>query len=118
MSYSTSTSSRRLIDCLFGNSPGTPQDELMGEIDRATDYDVVSEVGELGRSFIQGGQRLSAVEVCLHLEKCTPLLLFHLLPRKGTRNQLRSGLQQSYGDHIRVLSRAIEVLAACDAKWL
>jgi len=90
----------------------------MGEIDRATDYDVVSEVGELGRSFIQGAQRLSALDLCLHLEKCTPLLLFHLLPRKGTRNQLRSGLQQSYGDHIRVLSHAIDVLATCDAKWL
>jgi len=52
------------------------------------------------------------------LERTTSLLEFHTMLREGERNRTRDGLQQSYGDHNRLLMHALDRLLAADADWL
>jgi hypothetical protein len=52
------------------------------------------------------------------LERATSLLEFHTMLRPGERNRNRDGLQQSYGDHNRLLMRALDRLLAGDVDWL
>lgn len=59
----------------------------------------------------------SALEFYLRLERSTRLLDLHLLPRKGLRNQYRSGIQQSYGDHCRLLMLGIDRLDSLNGEW-
>lgn len=52
-----------------------------------------------------------------HLEKCTGTFLFHNILREGKRNQHRNGLQQSYGDHTRLLLLGIDKVASANYDW-
>ena len=52
------------------------------------------------------------------LERSTSLLEFHTMLREGERNRTRDGLQQSYGDHNRLLMLALDRLLAGDVDWL
>ncbi len=71
----------------------------------------------LVNKYISGLETWTALDFFLALERFTPLMFFHLLPRKGSRNRLRNGLQQSYGDHNRLLALAIDRLASGDLAW-
>jgi hypothetical protein len=45
------------------------------------------------------------------------LLTFHTMLRDGSRNRARSGLQQSYGDHNRLLMLGLDKLVEGDLDW-
>jgi len=80
-----------------------------------------SSVAVLAGRFVEhvaGRHTLTCLDVCHSLEQSTPLLLLHLIVRKGSRNRLDSGLQQTYGDHTRMLAFAIDRMAAGDTSWL
>jgi hypothetical protein len=47
----------------------------------------------------------------------TPLLGYHTILRDGPRNRSRDGLQQSYGDHNRLLMLGLDRLLAGDVEW-
>jgi hypothetical protein len=59
-----------------------------------------------------------ALRTCYSLEEATPLVLLNLIRRRGDRNQLRSGLQQTYGDHTRMLCHSIDKMLMGDVDWL
>lgn len=52
------------------------------------------------------------------LERTTSLLEFHTMLRLGARNRTVDGMQQSYGDHNRLLMWALDRLLAGDVAWL
>jgi hypothetical protein len=58
------------------------------------------------------------LELYYALERSTSLLEFHTMLREGERNRTRDGLQQSYGDHNRLLMLALDRLLAGDVDWL
>jgi hypothetical protein len=60
----------------------------------------------------------SGLELYYALERTTSLLEFHTMLREGERNRTRDGLQQSYGDHNRLLMLALDRLLAGDVGWL
>lgn len=53
-----------------------------------------------------------------NLEGNSLLFLMNLIPRKNHRNRYPNGLQQSYGDHNRLMMLGIDRLAAGDWNWL
>lgn len=61
---------------------------------------------------------LTGLDLYLHLEAATPLLGLHTMLRRGPANRMRSGLQQSYGDHNRLLALGLDALVAGDVDWL
>jgi hypothetical protein len=68
-------------------------------------------------AFLQGDGELSGLELYYELERVTSLLAFHTMLRGGPRNRARSGLQQSYGDHNRLLMLGLDQLVAGDLEW-
>jgi hypothetical protein len=69
-------------------------------------------------AYVAGDARLSGLTVCHGLEQSTPLLLLNLITRSGARNRLSTGLQQTYGDHTRMLAYGIDQLLAGETAWL
>jgi hypothetical protein len=67
--------------------------------------------------FRSGSRALTGLELYYELERATPLLGFHLMLRQGPQNRTNSGLQQSYGDHNRLLMLAIDKLLDGDLDW-
>ena len=59
-----------------------------------------------------------ALDLYYALERSSSLLEFHTMLRDGPRNRTRDGLQQSYGDHNRLLMLALDRLLAGDVDWL
>ena len=55
---------------------------------------------------------LTGLELYYALERSTPLLQFHAILRDGPQNRDGSGLQQSYGDHNRLLMLGLDKLLA------
>ena len=78
---------------------------------------MVSHIRASIAAYVEGSQKMTALELYYSLERATPVLWFHTLLREGARNQLSSGLQQSYGDHIRLLVHAIDRLVDRDVSW-
>ena len=74
-------------------------------------------VQELIDAHLDGVSDLSGLDLYYALERTTPLLDFHTMLRGGPRNRARSGLQQSYGDHNRLLMHGLDRLAAGDLDW-
>jgi hypothetical protein len=72
--------------------------------------------GELS-AYEAGRRDLTAVDLAALLEMCTGTLLMHTLLRYGERNRLRCGLQQTYGDHNRVLVYALDQIGRGDGGW-
>ena len=68
-------------------------------------------------AFLGGSRPLTGLELYLLLERHTRLLEFHAMLRPGPANRLRSGLQQSYGDHNRLLLVGLDKLEAGDLAW-
>ena len=85
---------------LTGASPGSTRD-LSARID----------------AFVHGEHELSGLELYYELERSTRLRDFHTMLRHGPRNRTRSGLQQSYGDHNRLLLFGLDQLVAGDLAW-
>jgi hypothetical protein len=68
-------------------------------------------------AFTDAGVGLTGLELYHALERCTPLLVLHAYPRSGLRNRLATGLQQSYGDHNRLLMLAVDMLSTKNVDW-
>jgi hypothetical protein len=66
---------------------------------------------------VAGDEDLSGLGLYYLLERATSLRELHLLLRDGPRNRTRSGLQQSYGDHNRLLLHGLDRLLAGDLDW-
>ena len=79
--------------------------------DRATVLEVVD-------AFVSGERALTGLDLYYELERATPLLEFHTMIREGPRNSTISGLQQSYGDHNRLLMLGLDKLVEGDLEWL
>lgn len=67
---------------------------------------------------LSGTHPLTGLGLYYELERTTSLLEFHTMLREGERNRGRDGLQQSYGDHNRLLMLALDRLLAGDVDWL
>jgi hypothetical protein len=68
-------------------------------------------------AFLRGDVRLTGLDLYYELEKATPLREFHSVLRPGPKNRTRSGLQQSYGDHNRLLLLGLDKLIEGDGEW-
>jgi hypothetical protein len=68
-------------------------------------------------AFLTGHKPLTGLDLYYQLEAATPLSEFHLILRPGPRNRWRSGLQQSYGDHNRLLMHGLDRMVAADLIW-
>jgi hypothetical protein len=104
---------------LTGMTPESPlsPSEVWALVSAHCDIDFLRKVSIRLQRFLQGTGELSPLELYSALEQCTPLILFHLLPRRGKRNRYHSGIQQSYGDHNRLLLLGIEKLQTGDLNW-
>jgi len=68
-------------------------------------------------AFRTGSAPLTGLDLYYELERVSPLLAFHAILRDGPRNRSRDGLQQSYGDHNRLLMLGLDRLLAGDVAW-
>lgn len=68
-------------------------------------------------AFLEGSQSLTGLDLYLLLERNSSLVQFHTVMRLGPLNRTRSGLQQSYGDHNRLLLLGLDRLEAADLAW-
>jgi hypothetical protein len=68
-------------------------------------------------AFRVGNQPLTGLDLYYELERVSPLLEYHTILRDGPRNLSRDGLQQSYGDHNRLLMLGLDRLIAGDEDW-
>jgi hypothetical protein len=68
--------------------------------------------------YIAGQRELTALEFYLAFEQASLLLLFHAFPRRGERNRHANGLQQTYGDHIRLMMLGFDMFDRSDIGWL
>lgn len=68
-------------------------------------------------AFVAGSVTLTGLDLYLLLERATSLLTFHTMLRLGPQNRTRSGLQQSYGDHNRLLLLGLDKIEEGDLAW-
>jgi hypothetical protein len=68
-------------------------------------------------AFRRGHRNLTGLELYYALERSTPLVEFHTYLRDGPQNRDANGLQQSYGDHNRLLMLGLDELLAGDVDW-
>lgn len=68
-------------------------------------------------AYVAGSAMLTGLELYYELERSTSLVMFHTMLRPGARNRARSGLQQSYGDHNRLLMLGLDKLVEGDVEW-
>jgi hypothetical protein len=68
-------------------------------------------------AFRAGSAPLTGLDLYYALERVTPLLGYHTILRDGPRNRSRDGMQQSYGDHNRLLMLGLDRLLAGDVDW-
>jgi len=68
-------------------------------------------------AYLRGNATLTGLDLYYKLEKVTPLREFHTVLRGGPQNRTRSGLQQSYGDHNRLLLLGLDKLVEGDLAW-
>lgn len=99
-------------------APPQVQDARAALIRDGFDAAAVAEARRRLDAFVAGREPLSAIEFYAVVEAATPLLLFHTLPRSGDRNRLHCGLQQSYGDHTRILLLGFDAFDQRDLPWL
>ena len=75
------------------------------------------ELAALLDSYLEGRSPLTGLQLYYALEAATPLLQFHTMLRLGPRNLDANGLQQSYGDHNRLLLLGLDKLVEGDLAW-
>ena len=68
-------------------------------------------------AYLEGRATLTGLDLYYRLEQTTPLREFHTVLRSGPQNRTRSGLQQSYGDHNRLLLLGLDKLLEGDLSW-
>lgn len=90
----------------------------MQQIQQAYNPDALAKLRTELDKFSQGDRALTALNFYLEFEKCSPLVLFHTFPRKGIRNLNNNGIQQSYGDHVRLLLLGFDMFDQSDIDWL
>ena len=83
----------------------------------ALDAAAAAHVSDRIDAFVRGDEPLTGLDLYYELERATPLREFHTMLRLGPQNRTRSGLQQSYGDHNRLLLLGLDRLTAGDVEW-
>jgi hypothetical protein len=68
--------------------------------------------------YIAGQRELTALEFYLAFEQASVLVLLHTFLRRGERNRHANGLQQTYGDHIRLMMLGFDMFDRSDIGWL
>jgi hypothetical protein len=68
-------------------------------------------------AFRAGDCALNGLDLYYELERATPLLDFHTILRLGPKNLGSDGLQQSYGDHNRLLMLGLDRMVDADLDW-
>ncbi len=104
-----------------GEATYLERDELLARRDRvrhAYDPAGLENLKAMTSDYIAGRRDLTAMEFYLELEQASLLILFHTLPRRGARNMHANGLQQSYGDHIRLMMLGFDKFDQFDIDWL
>ena len=94
--------------------PSRPPGALMGDTIILTDPAAARDAID---AFRTGAQTLTGLDLYYELERVSPLLGYHAILRDGPRNLSRDGLQQSYGDHNRLLMLGLDRLIAGDVDW-
>jgi hypothetical protein len=69
-------------------------------------------------AFRSGECELTGLALYYALERVTPLVEFHTMLREGPKNRDANGLQQSYGDHNRLLMLGLDNLVVGNLDWL
>jgi hypothetical protein len=93
------------------------EETIIGDLRDSAGRGELEPVRQRFQDFVEGRAPLTAIELYYQLERCTPLVYFHLLLRKSARNRNHNGLQQSYGDHNRLMLLAADKLVAGDLDW-
>lgn len=87
-------------------------------VQEAIDPEGLSRLKVLVDQFVAGERELTAMDFYLELEQASCLILFHTLPRRGERNKHANGLQQTYGDHIRLMMLGFDMFDQSNLDWL
>lgn len=95
----------------------TDQQNRAQQIATSLDLTSLSAISILIEQFLAGNSVLTGLDLYYLLERCTPVLLFHTILRSRARNLQNNGLQQTYGDHNRLLVFGIDMLDQSNASW-
>jgi hypothetical protein len=92
--------------------------ERQRRVQAAFDPKGLADLKTMVDAYIAGTRDLSAMEFYLEFEQACALVLFHTLPRRGERNKHANGLQQTYGDHIRLMMLGFDKFDESDMDWV
>lgn len=92
--------------------------ERQKRVQSAYDPEGLAHVKAMVDEYVAGRRDLTAMEFYLAFEQASVLVLFHTLPRRGERNKHANGLQQTYGDHIRLMMLGFDRFDVSDIDWL
>lgn len=117
------TSTRDLFSLTLDHSEATYLNnaalmDRQRRVQAAYDPEGLSRLKEMVDAYIAGESELSAMDFYLEFEQATCLVLFHTLPRRGERNKHANGLQQTYGDHIRLMMLGFDKFDENDMDWV
>ena len=87
-------------------------------VERAYSADGVARLKSVLDDFIGEARELTALDFYLAFEQASLLVLLHAFPRPGERNRHANGLQQTYGDHIRLMMLGFDRYDQSDVDWL
>jgi hypothetical protein len=82
------------------------------DIQNAIDFERLDQVRVQIFKFKAGQGLMTGLQLHYHFELSNPLILLNVVLRKGIRNRLSNGLQQTYADHTRLLLHGIDMLEA------
>lgn len=101
------------------NTPRSPAqfNALAQQIVRSTHTSSLASAAHRIAAYVDGRMQLQGLNLYLALESCTPLIALHAVFREGERNRYRNGLQQSYGDHNRLLLLGLDMLDNRQPEW-
>lgn len=91
--------------------------ELSTLIKNNYDPELVSYLKSKVNAYVKGENDLSGLEFYKLLEFGTYQVLFHTIERKRERNRLNNGLQQTYGDHIKIFLFGLDKLKERNLDW-
>jgi hypothetical protein len=98
-------------------APPDVQLSRAADIRRAVDTDGLHKIMDKISAYLAGRGSLTGLGLHYQIEICTPLILLNIILRKGYRNRYSNGLQQTYGDHTRLLMHGIDMLDSEHIEW-
>lgn len=93
------------------------QEARARQITEVVDLAAIQKLRERTNQFLATGAPYDGLSFYYQLESSTPLMAFHTILRKGCRNRYRNGLQQTYGDHTRLLLLGIDMMEQGNLDW-